>query len=137
MRSPVKPNGDTITQADLKALLEAEAIAIRLAHAIAVRIGAGARVQRGKLDVEVRNFYGDAAWRRGDPVYPDCNIDTADLDRPATGYSSAVGEFEIGPTSEVRARVDEMIRHREQLEAKRERERQARAVVAINTAGQR
>ncbi|HXB74007.1 MAG TPA: hypothetical protein VNY05_37560 [Candidatus Acidoferrales bacterium] len=129
MRSPVKPNGDLILQADLNALLEAEAVAIRLAHAIAVRIAAGARVQRGKLDVEVRNFYGDTAWRRGDPVNPDLNIDT-DIDRPATGYSSAAGEFEIGPTSEVRATVDEMLRYVEEARA-------AKAVVPINTATQR
>lgn len=56
MHSPVKANGDVIKQWELLAVLGADRALNALVFNLHRRIAAGARVQRGRLDVDVEAF---------------------------------------------------------------------------------
>lgn len=56
MKSPIKPNGDTITQSDLEAILGAESALNALLFHLKLRLASGARIERGAYDVRVEEF---------------------------------------------------------------------------------
>lgn len=90
MRSNVKANGDVIRQWQLEAVLGAERALHALIFSVCQRIAAGARVQRGKLDIEVE------AFRLGK------DLDLAELEAELAGWSGCFpGGIEINTSAEV------------------------------------
>ena len=91
MRSIVKANGDVIKQWELVAVLGADRALNSLLCNLYRRLAAGARIQRGRYDVEVEDF------RLG-------KLDTAGVERtcfrPVGGYS---GGIEIETAAKVAA----------------------------------
>jgi hypothetical protein len=56
VKSTVKPNGDVIKQSDLETILATEAALNALLLNLKRRLAEGARVQRGRYDVDVEEF---------------------------------------------------------------------------------
>ena len=58
MKSPVKPNGDIIRQFEIRALEAAGVVRTNLMYGLCRRIAAGARVERGALDIQIMDLAG-------------------------------------------------------------------------------
>jgi hypothetical protein len=92
MRSIVKANGDVIKQFELEALLGAERALRALVLYVCRRLAAGARVQRGRLDI-----LADAL-----------NLELAEAERYMVRPDGVCyGHFEICKAAEVAAREKE------------------------------
>ena len=83
MQSTVKENGDLIKQWELQAVLGADRALNALVFSLCRRLAAGARVQRGRLDIEVEAFELGRA------------LDLADLERLNSGPSGGYNGIEI------------------------------------------
>ena len=89
MQSTIKANGDVIKQWELLAVLGADRALNALVFNLHRRIAAGARIQRGRLDVGVEAF-----WLGRD-------IDLVDVERSNNGPTGGYTGIEIDTAAKV------------------------------------